>query len=164
MAYGAAEKFGLMSGKWDLPAWKFTDLLLSNRLQPCGMFRKIDFNAIGGYDKNMRDGCEDWEFWIRLFHRGGKAIKLDNVIFFWRRKEVSRTTQIDHLKIKKLQQYIYTKHAVLYEQLFDDPITLYLRNKKMEGDWEYVNQHSFNFFLSRLKKKFLQKKRKSLNS
>lgn len=153
LAYGRGEKFGLVNERWDLPPWTFHDLLLHNRLQPCAMYRKTDCIAIGGYDERMRCGCEDWEFWIRLMKNGCVYKKIEDAVFYWRRKEVSRTTQITNEMNRWLNQYVYTKHAVLYEQMFNDPLDLYTKYTALKDDWEWANRNPWRFFLSGLKKK-----------
>jgi glycosyltransferase involved in cell wall biosynthesis len=46
------------------------DLLFGNQLVACMLMRKSAWLAAGMYDETMRDGYEDWEFLIRLSHRG----------------------------------------------------------------------------------------------
>ncbi len=40
------------------------DLLFSNTLPSGLMIRKTAWQAVGGYDETMRDGYEDWEFYL----------------------------------------------------------------------------------------------------
>lgn len=153
VAYGAAEKFGAINGQWRLPDYSFDELLLSNIIHPCGMFRKADWEQINGYDEQMLDGIEDWEFWINLLKDGGKAVRANDAVFYWRRKEESRTTKITTEKSVRLQRYIYFKHATLYERHFTDPIALYNGYRRVYENWKWIQDNPFRFFISRLKKK-----------
>ena len=40
-------------------------LLDYNVLNGAAMFRRTLVGDVGGFDESMREGCEDWEFWIR---------------------------------------------------------------------------------------------------
>ena len=153
VVYGAAEKFGAVNGPWILPEYSFDELLLSNCIHPCGMFRKADWESIGGYDEQMLDGIEDWEFWINLLKDGGKAVRANDAVFYWRRKEESRTTKITTEKSVWLQRYIYNKHATLYERFFTDPIALYNGYRSVHKNWKWAQQNPFRFFVSRFRKK-----------
>ena len=92
LVYGKGEKFGLVNGPWKLRPYTWETLLMGNCIHPCGMFRKTDWEAVGGYDTFMREGLEDWEFWISLLNKAGEAVMVDTTTFYWRIKAVSRTT------------------------------------------------------------------------
>jgi len=125
VVYGAAEKFGKVIGKWDLKEYSWKQLLFQNMIHSCSMYRKSDWEAIGGYDAAMVDGIEDWEFWINLIRETGTVIKLTDITFYWRVKEVSRTTGLNKEKDAKMQQLIYKKHSQFYDPFFTNPIKLY---------------------------------------
>lgn len=52
------------------------DLLFSNPIPSGVLLRKAAWQAVGGYDENMRDGYEDWEFYLRLMLRGYRGITI----------------------------------------------------------------------------------------
>jgi hypothetical protein len=47
--------------------------------------------AVGGFDETMRQGCEDWELWIRLTARGYRGTILKEVHFLYRQRPDSMT-------------------------------------------------------------------------
>ena len=64
------ETFGDERWTWtpercDLPA-----LLARNAVNGAALVRRDAFEAVGGYDEAMREGCEDWDFWLRLVEGG----------------------------------------------------------------------------------------------
>ena len=157
LAYGAGEKFGLVNGIWLLKKYDYKTLLFGNCIHPCGMFRKTDWEAAGGYDVTMREGIEDWEFWINLLDENAQVIMLENITFYWRVKEVSRTTLLKAgNKIARMNRHVYNKHADLYKQYFADPIQLYLNYKDAKQVAEYALAHPFKFFLFQQWKKMRQ--------
>jgi glycosyltransferase involved in cell wall biosynthesis len=52
------------------------DLLFSNPIPSGLLLRKAGWRAVGGYDETMRDGYEDWEFYLRLMLRGYRGITI----------------------------------------------------------------------------------------
>lgn len=111
VVYCKAEKFGDDFGIWELP--EFSRLLLCERnLIFCSaMFRKSDWQTVGGYDLKMIYGWEDWEFWIAVLKNGGEVKCLDEIGFYYRIKETSMLKQLDESKINYLYEYISIKHA-----------------------------------------------------
>lgn len=85
--------------------------LKRNRINCCSLFRKSMWLDIGGYDENMRDGYEDWEFWIRATAAGYKVVVLQEALFYYRKHGKS---MVDHaIKNKsKIVQYMSSKHKM----------------------------------------------------
>lgn len=94
--------------------------------------------------------CSDWEFWINLIYNGfDKVYRLDATEFFYRRKEVSRDTEInkDTLKTNKMYSYIVKKHSDIYAQhIFND----YQYFLKIKSHKEKYDQLIFNNILGRI--------------
>jgi glycosyltransferase involved in cell wall biosynthesis len=82
------------------------------------MFRKNSWKATGGYDEDMRKGWEDWEFFIRLLAKGGKAYVIQEPLFHYRRKVNSTTSRANKNKYE-LWKYIYKKNQSIYVANYD---------------------------------------------
>lgn len=48
------------------------------------MFRKSDFDAVGGFDPVFKLGTEDSDFWLTFIDRGGKIYLSEDILFFYR--------------------------------------------------------------------------------
>ncbi len=59
------------------------DQLFLNRLPYCLLLRKSAWQKVGGYDDEMRDGYEDWEFNIRLVLAGFRGLGINRPLFFY---------------------------------------------------------------------------------
>jgi glycosyltransferase involved in cell wall biosynthesis len=68
----------------DLPA-----LLARNTVNGAALVRRAAFEAVGGYDESMRQGCEDWDFWLRLVEAGHQGAIIPEVLFYYRRRAES---------------------------------------------------------------------------
>lgn len=154
LAYGAGIKFGLVNEKWKLKQYKWEELIFGKMMiHPCGMYRKSDWERIGGYDLNMVYHFEDWEFWINLLKVDQHCKMLENITLFYRVKEVSRTKISSIVKEDKMRQYIYCKHKDIYNKYFPDPIQMYNEYEFFKKFHNYVQVHPLRFLLSRIKKK-----------
>lgn len=114
VVYSRAEKFGDEIGVWNLDSFALLNFAHSNMIFCSAMYRKKDWEAVGGYDENMVDGLEDWEFWIALLKNGGTVKCLDTVGFYYRIKEVSRQKKINSDKRKILFDYLCRKHYFFF--------------------------------------------------
>ncbi len=60
------------------------DLLFSNTLPSGLLIRKEAWHAVGGFDETMRDGYEDWEFFLRLSLAGYGALGVPEPLYVYR--------------------------------------------------------------------------------
>jgi cellulose synthase/poly-beta-1,6-N-acetylglucosamine synthase-like glycosyltransferase len=93
--YCKAQYFGEKTGEFALEHFTKYELLYSNKIFCTAFFKKEFWENLQGYDETMKDGYEDWEFWIRIIFNKNfkiKIKKLNYVGFFYRIKKVSRNT------------------------------------------------------------------------
>jgi len=94
------------------------NVLMSNIAMGSSMYRKQDWQVVGGYDKKMLSGYEDWEFYLRMLKNGGKAEVIPEILFNYRNKKNSRNKKANLIKFGILE-YIYNKHVDIYKEHFD---------------------------------------------
>ncbi len=143
LVYSEAELFGNSSGKWNLPEYSFKDLLVENSIFCTAMYKRKDFDRVGGYNENMHEGFEDWDFWISLLQNDAKVYKVPEVLFYYRIRTNTRNSVLDKEKQLRLRNTIYTNHKAVYDQHFAAPDLIfdkYLLNTKLnslEGSKDY---------------------------
>lgn len=120
------------------------DFLMYNQATGSAMFRKMECIAVGGYDETMRFGFEDWEFYIRLLEKGGRAFVIPEFLFHYRLKENSTTSRANKIKYQ-LQYFIYEKHKTLYVLYFQDFITHLLKKIEREETEKIKNTERLEF-------------------
>jgi glycosyltransferase involved in cell wall biosynthesis len=111
VVYCMAEKFGGASGIWKLKPFSLLNLCSNNMIFCTAVFKKQDWELVGGYDEKMLYGWEDWELWIAILKNGGGVICLDEVGFYYRVKSNSMLIQINDANKKYLLKYMSIKHA-----------------------------------------------------
>ena len=124
VVYCELEFFGELSGKWELPPFSLQELARNNIIFCCALFRKSDWEKVGGFDENMKQGYEDWEFWINLLKSGGKVVLLPFVGFYYRIKQGSRNASVNEAHKRLLETYICKKHFDFMVQQLGNPIYL----------------------------------------
>ncbi len=119
LVYCDAQLFGATSGTWKLPPYSFRELLKENSIFCSALFRKSDFLKAGGYNVEMVEGFEDWDFWIRMLKNGEKVYKIPEELFYYRIRENSRNSSLDKDKQIRLRKKIVANHRELYQANFD---------------------------------------------
>ena len=83
------------------------------------MYRKSDWEKVGGYKSLMKEGCEDWEFWISLMETGLKPHKIDKIYFKYRKIYGARTSgAIKFSNYIQIRKNIISLHKNLYKKYF----------------------------------------------
>jgi len=111
VVYCEAKKFGGSNELWKLPEFSLYNLSRKNMIFCSSLFRKKDWEEVGGFDVNMIHGWEDWEFWISMLKNGGLVKKIESVQFYYRVKDVSMLKAMDAQKTKETEEYLSVKHA-----------------------------------------------------
>lgn len=133
VVYCYADLFGERSGRWDLPNYSIDKMLLDNIVFVTAMFYKEDWEEVGGFNTSMKHGMEDYEFWLSLLEIGREIYQIPEVLFHYRIKPTSRTTEFmtDIIVVKKTYRDIYLSHPLLYEK-YKQEYALILRDAVIE--------------------------------
>lgn len=111
------ELFGVQSGIFDLPKYKFSDILNENCLVCSCLYRRDDWVKTGGYNTNMVYGLEDWDFWLSIIELGREVYQFDEVMFYYRKHNKSMVTSLtSREKRHKMYAQVIKNHWALYQQ------------------------------------------------
>lgn len=75
--------FGMKDGEWKLPEFELSLLARKNMLPASCMFRKSDWERVGGFCTEII-AREDWEFWISILKDGGEVVRTEEVMYHYR--------------------------------------------------------------------------------
>lgn len=122
VVYCHADLFGEQTGKWELPEYSLESMLLDNIVFVTALFRKEDWETVGGFRTNMKHGMEDYDFWLSILEIGKEIYQLPEVLFHYRIKPKSRTTQFQEnvTVVQQTYQMIYYNHPKLYDKYRDE--------------------------------------------
>lgn len=103
--------FGAKNKTPKLSYTSYGDLVTRNSIFASAMYRREDFDRVGGYDEAMRVGWEDWDMWVRILDEDSVVYQIPRRYFRYRIKEVSMTTLIKgEENSQKLFEYVFKKH------------------------------------------------------
>lgn len=106
--------FGAKNEEYELPDYNFPEILLYNFMLGNAMFRKSDWQEVGGYNLNMVDGWEDYDFWLSLIERGRQVYRLPETLFFYRKHAVSRADSMGTKERTRAYLTLLKNHPKLY--------------------------------------------------
>lgn len=114
LVYCKADTFGKVVGPWDLEEFDYGRFIWDNCIFCSAFFRRSDYNQTNGYNVNMIHGFEDWDFWLSLLKKEDVVYRINEVLFHYRIKETSRTTELlgNHLYESLIQ--ICKNHPDIY--------------------------------------------------
>lgn len=108
------KEFGASTKTWRAGATDDFSFFTENRIVACCAFRKRCWTDVGGYDEQMRNGLEDWEFWIRVTQQGWKVHVIPEKLFFYRKAASSMLVQETRPKMAAILDYMIAKHHDWY--------------------------------------------------
>jgi glycosyltransferase involved in cell wall biosynthesis len=115
IVYCEAEFFGDKTGKWELPPYKFPEILLGNVIFCSALFRRSDWETVNGYNPNMVSGLEDFDFWLSLIDLGRAVFRIPEVLFYYRQRANSRYKSKSPSQFVDLYTQLFRNHKELYE-------------------------------------------------
>lgn len=104
--------FGQLSGLFILKNPTKYNMVYSNCVVCSSLYKKEDWLRFGGYDENMRNGLEDWDFWLNFIEAGKKFYKVKKELLFYR-IENNFVTNMARENEEKITEYIFAKHSAL---------------------------------------------------
>lgn len=122
IVYCHADLFGEASGPWELADYSLKAELLDNCIFVTSLFRKADWEAVGGFCEDFKAGMEDYDFWLSIIGLGREVVQLPETLFHYRIKPASRTTRFMHSYADVQETYVrlYQRHRDFYAQHMDE--------------------------------------------
>jgi glycosyltransferase involved in cell wall biosynthesis len=115
------ETFGDERWTWTPERCDLPSLLARNAVNGAALLRRDAFVAVGGYDESMREGCEDWDLWLRLLEGGWKGAIVPEVLFYYRRRADSMSrVMLDAQAYRRPLEALVRKHETSYRTHLTD--------------------------------------------
>lgn len=133
LVYCKEKPFGVNDSS-RLPPYKYEDFIWSNCIFCSAIYRKKDFERIGGYNSSMSVsyGLEDWDFWLRLLDSTARVYQIPEELFLYRKIYNGRSVDREQ-NLSNALSMIYQNNMSIYE-----PYMKYIieyRNKATERDY-----------------------------
>ena len=111
--------FGECEGLDSLPEYDPRAVLVDNCIYPAALFRKADWDIVGGYSEKMIYGWEDWDFWISLSELNKQVVKISEPLFFYRVRSESRDHSLQFHQKVAMMSVMVLRHKRLYLRNLD---------------------------------------------
>jgi len=109
--------------------------LIVNQIIGPSIYRKEDWERIGGYDESFKQGAEDWEFWIRLLYPNKMVYKTEKILHFYRQyrgTEEHLSNAVERNR-QEILANIFAKNFDKYIEFYGAPQQIYLDNEYMHS-------------------------------
>lgn len=112
--------FGNESRVWYSSQFDPHQIIYYNQFVPPTVFKRSAWEKTGGFSDKMREGFEDWEFWVRLTGNGYRGYRISEKMILYRRMGYSfalRAAEKKEYLFEKIKEnnpaiYIYPKEAI----------------------------------------------------
>lgn len=129
-------KFGATNKIFNICYTDYKQELLKNQLVVSSIFRRTDFDRIGGFDEKFLTGIEDWDFFVRLLYHSGKVKQSQEILFHYRIRKNSRN-RIEKNKKDAIDTFFFKKHLEKYMEFFGNPLEVY---RDIQWKQRYYNE------------------------
>lgn len=94
-----------------------------NRVSMLCMIRKSVWQSVGGFDENIREGLEDWEFWMRCAAQGYWGATIPEYLAWYRIRDdhTDRWSNLTESRIEEFRARFRERYPHLYAGGFPDP-------------------------------------------
>lgn len=117
--------------------WNIVDFLMANISVTCTVYRKSDWERVGGYCNQFLHGIEDWDFSMSLIETGKVGHHVDMPLFYYRRHSTgSRHTQCMTAHFSEAHALLVERHRPLFEEHW--PAVLAEWCKRYQESFAYI--------------------------
>lgn len=136
IVYCHGDSFGSEEATWRSPDYVPEMELSLNQIFNSALYRRADWERVGGYCESLLNGLEDYDFWLSILALGRTVLQLPEIYFHYRFKPVSRTTRFDEDLPRVLETYdtIFRRHKDFFLEHIDDYCRT-LRQSQIEHVW-----------------------------
>ncbi len=116
IVYCKGTYFGAKTDSWDLPDYSLQSMLQGNAIFVTALFRRCDWEAVGGFKSDLTMGYEDYDFWLSIIGSGREVYQIPEALFRYRKHfcKESRHDEFSFQRRSKALQMIYKRHISLY--------------------------------------------------
>lgn len=124
LVYCKGHTFGSSNHPMVLADYDYDTFIWGNCIFCSALYRRSDYDKTPGYNANMVYGLEDWDFWLYLLKKDDVVYRIDEVLFYYRVKEVSMVKELvsHHLEDNLIQ--LCKNHPDIYKP-YNNRLVLY---------------------------------------
>jgi glycosyltransferase involved in cell wall biosynthesis/thioredoxin-like negative regulator of GroEL len=114
--YTNLRHFGELHDVFELPPFDpNTFIHKDNTATCCALIRHAMWKEVGGYNEQMREGYEDWDFWVGAIEKGWAGLRIPEPLFEYRIKHRSMLRDANARR-----PYLIARIVLNHPALYDD--------------------------------------------
>jgi len=144
IVYCKANFFDHKSGEWDLGLFDIKTMLQNNQIFSCALYRKCDWEKVGGYNESM-PYKEDYDFWLSILELGRTVYRIDKTLFFYRKHKVkhnSLSKRTKRYELPMIEAQLVLNHQKIYSNNIDVLANIILEAKRKIV---YLHENTFRY-------------------
>lgn len=153
LVYSRVQGFGNYNQECELLPYSYLTILYRNMIYPAAFFRKADFDKTSGFNPNMVEGYEDWDFWLSLLSESDIVYQIPELCFYYRVKDVSRDALLTPKIRLSLLNVIQNNHKEVYSKFLPQLIN----QMSSDVDVKYSLNWEINYLKEELDKRINSK-------
>jgi len=119
------------------PGGTLEDFLYKSECLACCLFRRKVWEEVGGFDESMKEGYEDWNFWIAVTKRGWRIGTVPEPLYHYRVASDSMVAEADRKRPRLVKQIVSNHREVCAEHVED---VVYEKEMRIRNLEERLNQ------------------------
>lgn len=110
--------FGAREYLWQRGFERRTDFLAENQVTSIAVIRREADRAIGGHDESIRDGLEDWDYWLRMAAYGYWGGTIPEFLIRYRQHDIpTQWPNRDNIRKRmEFRQYLRRRYPKLWKR------------------------------------------------
>ena len=142
IVYCQAKFFGEDNSEWNLAEYKLSKILIDNLIFCSALFRRNDWETVGGYKPSMKYGWEDYDFWLSIIEFKRDVFRIPEYLFYYRK----RSDSMANVMSRKNFYYSYKELVKNHKDLYIDNIEFIfeyiysLRDSNLEKEQQLIVQ------------------------
>jgi glycosyltransferase involved in cell wall biosynthesis len=147
LVYTGVSLFGRENRPYDLAPFDYPTLLWNNMMHGT-VYKKVDFERVGGYRENMVHGLEDWDLWIALMEDFTKeeVVKIEEPLFLYRAVAGARGGMLEKdQRLSKMADNLILNNFRIYQKYYPD---IFNRVVRSDFDRNMLSKRPVKFLVS----------------
>jgi len=132
--------FGLKSGEYLFREPNKLNMSRDNCLPNASIFKKTDFEKIGGYDIAFARGLEDYDLWLNMmFNLNLKVYRIDEILLLYCAKDESQSRNLQQRKhTRELRKIMLKKYPAMRYYRYLYSFLHFFIDYKVKEDRRYI--------------------------
>ncbi|MGI4804089.1 MAG: glycosyltransferase family 2 protein [Janthinobacterium lividum] len=140
LVYCKASYFGAKTEEWILEPYSHQLLLVKNMIFCSALFKIKAYLKVNGYNESLKNGWEDWDFWLKILNPDAQVLQLQETLFYYRIKEESMVNQLITDGYKKIKWDVFLSSASVYRQYIQPPMDIYAEVQLLRKNIQFYQQ------------------------